>query len=168
MINSDRRRVALAATFTLVALPALWVLNRDDPSPGTTASAGIPSPGNGADTAPSTTAYEPLPPVFVGGDDEPTPPGVIDIAVPPGPSANEIQARASFSHYWSGGRPCTTLLAPDGATLTIVNVDNGQTTTCTNTLGKAVPAGADIVLDTPIYNEIASLADAPIPVRISW
>jgi hypothetical protein len=63
---------------------------------------------------------------------------------------------------------CTTLLAPDGALLTVTNLDNGQTTTCTNTLGMALPAGSDIVLNTAIYVTIGDLADAPVPVRVSW
>ena len=63
---------------------------------------------------------------------------------------------------------CTTLLAPDGAVLTVTNLDNGQSTPCTNTLGMALPSGSDIVLNTAIYVTIGDLADAPVPVRVSW
>ena len=51
---------------------------------------------------------------------------------------------------------------------TVENIDNGQTTTCTNTLGMAIPAAADIVLHTDVFGEIGDLADAPVPVRVSW
>lgn len=170
MIVHDRRRVVVASLFTLAALPALWVFNRESavtsgsPSVG---AAGVDI-GGGANTAPSTTAYEPQPPLFVGGDEQPARPGVVDVAVPPTAGANETIATASFRRYSAGSRQCTTLLAPDGATLTVVNIDNGQSTTCINTLGMAMPAGADIVLHTDVFGEIGDLADAPVPVRVSW
>lgn len=167
----DRRRVVVASVFTLVALPALWVLNRD--SAATSGSPNAAAAGVdvrvGDDTAPTTTAYEPPPPLFVGGDEAPAPPGLIDVAVPPAPGANEVLAKASYHRYVGAtGQPCTTLLAPDGATLKVVNIDNGQTTTCTNTLGMGVPAGVDIVINTAQFTLIGDLADAPVPVRVSW
>lgn len=48
------------------------------------------------------------------------------------------------------------------------NIDNGQITTCTNTLGMTMPTGADIVLHTDVFGEIGDLADAPLPVHVSW
>ena len=170
MIASDRRRVAVASLFTLVALPALWMLNRE-----TAATSRSPKAGAvGADVqskggaAPATTAYTPEPPLFVGCDSLPATPSDVQIAVPPPPNTNEVQARASYKRFALGNHMCTTLLAPAGSLLTIVNVDNGQTTTCTNTLGVVIPDGATIVLDTAVYIEIADLADAPVPVRVSW
>jgi len=170
MIDHDRRRVVVASVFTLVALPALWVLNRES-----AATSGAPNIGaagvdirSGADAAPETTAYEPEPPLFVGGDQVPVPPAAVVVAVPPPTGANEVTAKASFHRYSAGSRQCTTLLAPDGALLTVENIDNGQKTTCTNTLGMAMPAGADIVLNTEVFGEIGDLADAPLPVHVSW
>ena len=34
--------------------------------------------------------------------------------------------------------------------------------------GRAWPPGADTVLDTDVYTEIADLTDAPVPVRATW
>ena len=170
MIVHDRRRVVVASVFTLAALPALWVFNRES-----AATSGAPSVGaagvevkSGADAAPDTTAYEPEPPLFVGGDEVPVPPVAVVVAVPPPTSANQVTARASYHRFSAGSRQCTTLLAPDGALLTVENIDNGQTTTCTNSLGAAMPAGADIVLHTEVFAEIGNLADAPLPVQLSW
>jgi hypothetical protein len=167
----DRRRVVVASVFTLVALPALWVLNRDSAASSRSpnaAAAGVDLKVGG-DTAPSTSAYQPAPPLFVGGDDAPTPPGLINVAVPPAPGANDLLMKASYHRYVGAiGQPCTTLLAPDGSTLKVTNLDNGQTTTCTNTLGLNVPAGIDIVLNTAQFTLIGDLADAPVPVRVSW
>jgi len=172
MITSDRRRVVAASVFTLVALPALWMLNRESAATSNAPTVGaagvevaIDISGN---TAPITEPYEPEQPSFVGGDDEPATPGVVNVAVPPPPDANEALAKASFKRFSVGSRQCTTLLAPDGALLTVLNIDNGQTTTCTNTYGMAIPAGADIVLHTDVFGEIGDLSDAPVPVRVSW
>lgn len=170
MITSDRRRAAAASIFTVVALPALWVLNRE--SAATSSAPKVGAAGvevvAGANTVPATEPYEPQPPSFVGGDEQPATPNQINVAIPPAPGENEVIAEASFKRYTAGSRQCTTLLAPDGALLTVENIDNGQITTCTNTLGMAIPAGADIVLHTDVFGEIGDLADAPVPVRVSW
>jgi len=170
MIDHDRRRVVVASVFTLVALPALWVLNRES-----AATSGAPKVGaagvdikSGADAAPNTIAYKPEPPLFVGGDEVPVPPAAVVVAVPPSTGANEVTTKASFHRYSAGSRQCTTLLAPDGELLTVENIDNGRTTTCTNTLGMAMPTGADIVLHTEVFGEIGDLADAPLSVHVSW
>jgi hypothetical protein len=173
MNTFDRRRVVVASVFTLVALPALWALSRDSAATSgapTVGAAGVDVASKGDGTEPSTTAYQPRPPGFVGGDDvSPSLPGVIQVAVPTAPGADQVLATASYHRFMtSTAAVCTTLLAPDGATLTVTNLDNGQTTRCTNTLGMALPAGSDIVLNTAIYVTIGDLADAPVPVRVSW
>lgn len=170
MITHDRRRVGVASLFTLAALPALWVFNRES-----AATSGSPSVGaagvdinSGGQAAPITNAYQPEPPLFVGGDEQPILPEAVNVAVPPPAGINQVLAKASFRRYTAGSRQCTTLLAPDGALLTVENIDNGQITTCTNTLGMTMPTGADIVLHTDVFGEIGDLADAPLPVHVSW
>lgn len=163
MNSAERRRVTLASVFTVVALMGLWIANRSSSAASGDTATSV------AATPPPTTAYEPSAPLFVGGDEAPTPPQVVQIAVPPKPSANEVLMKASFHRYQDATvAVCTTLLAPDGATLRVVNLDNGQVVTCANRLGMAVPAGADIVIDTNVFTRIGDLADAPIPVRVSW
>lgn len=173
MITSDRRRVAAASLFTVVALPALWMLNRES-----AATSGAPSVGAagvdmaaqvGDEQAPSTAPYEPDTPSFVGGEaDAVVAPVVVDVAVPPPPDANEASGKASFRRLGAGSRQCSTLLAPDGSSLTVLNIDNGQSTTCTNTYGLSMPAGADVLLHTDVFSEIGDLTDSPLPVRVSW
>lgn len=172
MNTIDRRRLVVACVFTLVALPALWALGRDtaassgSPNVG---AAGLDVPDAAADTAPSTTEYLPETPLFVGGDSQPVTPGVVNVAVPPAPGDNEARAEASFHRFAGlGAAVCTTLLAPEGEVLTVTNLDNGQSTTCTNTLGMQMPAGSTMVMNTAVYILIADLAEAPVPVRINW
>jgi len=166
MNTFDRRRVAVACAVTVVALLTLWVFsNRNAEN-----SAPLPSDtAIGSDTAPPTSAYQPEDPLFVGGAEQPTPPEVINVAVPPAPGANQTLARASFKRYAGVGTSvCTTLLAPDNTMLKVTNLDNGQTTSCMNTLGVSLPAGSDLVMNTAVYILIADLAEAPVPVRVSW
>ena len=169
MNSYDRRRLVLASIFTVAALPALWIINRNDAGSAAPkiGAAGVPKVG--ADRAPSTSAYTPDPPIFLAGPASGAGPAVVDIIIPPGPTATEASGRASFRRYADPTRrPCTTALAPWGKTLTITNTDNGQSTTCLNSISTPLPAGVDIVLHTDIFTAISDLADAPVPVRISW
>jgi hypothetical protein len=165
----DRRRLVLASIFTVAALPALWVINRND------ADSAAPKVGAagvvrvGTDTAPPTSSYTPDPPIFLDGPSNGAGPAVVDIVIPRGPTATEATGHATFRRYADPSRrPCTTSLAPWGSTLTVTNTNNGQTTTCVNSISTPLPAGIDIVIHTDIFTSISDLADAPVPVRISW
>ena len=165
----DRRRLVLASIFTVVALPALWIINKDDADSAAPAVGAAGVPRVGATKAPSTTAYTPDPPIFLNGPPSGASPAVVEIIIPPGPPATEATGRASFRRFDDPSkRPCATALAPWGTTLTVTNTDNGQTTTCFNSISPPLPAGVDIVLHTDVFTSISDLADAPVPVRISW
>lgn len=166
----QRRRVAIAAVFTLVALPALWFLDRGD------TDAGAATDGSGTAIAVETTVEFTVPttvdqlPVFLDNTAVIVPPAVIDVARPEATTATEMQGKASYRRYLQTTvvRPCTAPKAPSGALITVTNVDNGLSATCTNTLGVSVAAEVDIVIDTLVFTTIADLTDAPIFVRLSW
>jgi hypothetical protein len=169
MNSFDRRRLVLASIFTVAALPALWIINRNDAGSAAPAIGAAGVAQVGANQAPSTSAYTPDPPIFLNGPASGADPAVVDIIIPPGPSATEASGRASFRRYPDPTkRPCSTALAPWGSTLTVTNTDNGQTTTCVNSISTPLPSGVDIVLHTDVFTIISDLADAPVPVRISW
>ena len=93
MITSDRRRAAAASIFTVVALPALWVLNRESASTSSApkvGAAGVEVVADGANTVPATEPYQPEPPYVVGGDEQPVSPNQINVAIPPSPGENEV------------------------------------------------------------------------------
>lgn len=164
MTSFDRRRVTVAAIFTvLVLLVNAWLSGDDDTTDATTDTL------VGLASAPSTTAYDPEAPVFVAGDggsDQMVPAQVL---VPPPPTGNVVVGRASHARFAEFlDQPCSAGVAPDQVELTITNLNNGQSTTCTNTYGKFPPAGIDIVIDADQFAQIANLTDAPIPVRITW
>jgi hypothetical protein len=159
----ERRRLVLAAAVTIAA-PALWLFEGDSADDSGTASADATS-----NLFPSATD-DPGVPVFLDNPSPVVAPAVIDIAVPEAPGSREVRGAATFKRYIDPQveRPCTTVLAPPGIVLTITNVDNGLSTTCTNTRSTSVPPGADIAIDTDVYITIAELVEAPVPVRISW
>jgi hypothetical protein len=167
MQTSLRSRVVLATALTVVALPSIWLLGRDDPSVAPNlAAAGVPTPRPDDISTDGTIAPEM--PVFLENTLV-VPPPVIDNAATPAPqSTNTIQGNASYVQVVDTTTLCTAPQAPGGATVTITNLDNGMTVTCTNTLGVTIPTGLAIALDADLFVQIADLVDAPVPVRISW
>lgn len=165
----DRRRVALAAVFTVVALPAIWLFDRDDPtaSPGV-AAAGLPAPEVSEAAVPLET--EPEMPVFLDNTAVVVAPAVIDVAIPDPPKPNEITGTAGYKRFpvETGDRKCAAATAPSGVLLTITNIDNGLSITCRNTQGVAMPYGITVGIDTDLFIEIADLVDSPVPIRLSW
>ena len=171
MDTFDRRRIGVAGLVTFSVLALFWVASSG--SSNDNGSSGAPCADcndDAGNSAPSTTEYVPFPPLFVGGDEEVAPPDPISIATAPEPSANEVLTTTQFVRINddSGTPRCSTMLAPEGLILTVLNVDNGQSTTCTNTQGIDVPHGVGMVMDTEVFAKIGDLADAPLPVRVSW
>lgn len=168
----ERRRLAVVAVLTLIAVPAVYAFDGGDeadvPGSGIPATAEQPLADLAVDVVVDSIAPEV--PVFLDNEIVVPAPAVIDIAVPPPASATEARGLATFRRYVDTtiARPCTTRLAPSGATITVTNLDNGMSTTCTNTLGVSVAAGSDMAIDMTLFTGIAELVDAPVPVRLSW
>jgi hypothetical protein len=96
MNSYDRRRLVLASIFTVAALPALWIINRNDAGSAAPALGAAGVPAAGANEAPSTSTYTPDAPIFLNGPESGADPAVVDIIIPPGPSATEAKGKASF------------------------------------------------------------------------
>lgn len=170
MNATERRRATFAAVLSLIALPALWVLNRgeaDNPGVPRAGAAGVDSPTAGAATP--VTEYRPQVPPFIEGTPTPPAPPNVKVAVGTVPPGNHVTGRASYHRYTDGSaNACTTGAAPLGIILTVTNLDNGQSVQCTNNGGWLLPTGIVLVLDTGLFALISDLADAPIPVSVSW
>lgn len=172
---TDRRRLAIAAAFTIVALPAIWLFTRGEASRGTgaptVAAAGLdpaspgsgPSAGEDLDTMGSNSA------IFIDGPTTPPKPAVIQIVVPAAVEGDFTEGGASYKSDNSGvSDTCSAPGAPFGATLTVTNRDNGRSVTCVNRKPMGLTAGLAIQLNRAQFSEIAQILDAPVPVRISW
>ena len=174
---TDRRRLVIAALVTILALPTLWLLNRDGGSNGpNVAAAGVEvdngdltepdaAPTTGPDTAnlPSTEPLDETAPVFLDGPAA-NGAGLPAIAVPTAPANEVLDLHATYSsQLWR--RACVIPGIADGTEVTIVNVDNGRRTTCLATSGDPRADGR-LVMHTSEFLELADLTDAPIPVEI--
>lgn len=167
METSQRRRVALATALTVVALPSIWLIGRDDPSVAPNlAAAGVPTPQPEEAGSDDTLAREL--PVFLENTLVVPPPVLDDAATPMPTSTRTIQGDASHLQVADSATICTAPRVPGGAMLTVTNLDNGLTVNCTNQLGITIPFGIEIALDADLFVQFADLADAPVPVRITW
>ncbi len=162
----DRRRLNAAIALTAIALPVLFI-----------ASAG--SSGTG-DPAPATTTTVVLVPSISGDRDIDAPanlegPVVADpvgegqLAYPADNSGRMVRGRATFRRFPDGATTaCSSPLVPLGAQITVRNLDNGRKTVCSNINIGPTSATFDIVLHTGVFEKIAQLVDAPLPVELTW
>jgi hypothetical protein len=142
--------------------------------PATTQAAartnGGSAPPPGPSAGPSTT--EDVPDFLVGSPTTPPARTSITIAVPAGDSNSAKTGTASYRRWPAGAstvpNPCATWYLPVGTKVTVTNLDNGHTVTCTIVQRTGTDKTQAIVLDTPLFARLADLIEAPIPVRITW
>jgi hypothetical protein len=94
----------------------------------------------------------------------------IEIATPMSTSGNAVTGLASYKRLspTPGPRLCATPLAPRGRTIHVLDIDNGHEVRCTNVSTKQTVNGSTVLLDTTTFKELADLAQAPIPITVSW
>ena len=161
----ERRRIVVAAILTVLVLP-LFVFNSDNET-------------QNAEVAITTTSQvEPglvdqsedgsLEPIILGGPSPVVQDGSAQIAYPSS-NLTGIQAIASFSNFDNAPEiVCYIPEAPLGIVISVQNLNNGRTTTCTNVFRASLPSGATMLLHTKVFESLANLVDAPIPVTVSW
>jgi hypothetical protein len=98
------------------------------------------------------------------------PNGQGQIAYPADNDGQMARGAASFKRFPTSARTgCVTSLAPLGAEITVRNLNNGMKTKCFNVNIILNSSGAfDITLDASVFEAIAELVDAPIPVELTW
>ncbi len=145
---------------TLIALPFIWPNSGDSSSADSTAI---------TTTTSTTPTDEEIPaPVFLGGPAPIAPTGSAAIAYPQ-IIGQSVTGRATYSNLGYAESPvCSSIDAPIGITITVTNVNNGRKITCTNVFSLLIPAGISMVLHTTVFEKLADVVDAPIPVTISW
>ncbi len=147
--------------FTLIALPFIWPRSGDSSTadgsaPTTTTSTTVP----GEQEIPA--------PVFLGGPAPISPTGSAAIAYPQ-VVGQSVSGRATYSNLGYAESPvCSSIDAPLGITITVTNINNGRSIKCTNVFSLLIPSGVSMVLHTTVFEKLADVVDAPIPVTISW
>ncbi len=171
----ERRRIAvLAVVTTFIAIAFASV---GGSSNSNTADPGAPT------TVESTTTSTPLvnagavgpladdssKPVNLDGPLSQQPTGTAPIAYPGPGEMNRVNGKASYVRFPDyNSAICYASVAPLGIEVTIVNLNNGRSIRCTNVFAVTLPSGADVVIHTPLYLQMANLVDAPLPVTVSW
>lgn len=171
----DRGRLLLAAVLTVIAVPTVWLLNRDDDTGIANAemNGAVVARQAGADGAAATPTAgadpEPLDPfgdtgaailepaVDVGSDDS-----VPQVAI--GDLDYEVLDRTTATYGNIDPGTCKYVAGVTGSDITVVNVANGRQVDCEVTYGAGLDGG--IVMDPWSFAKIAELVAAPIHVEI--
>ena len=182
LTDTDRHRFIAAAALTLLALPALWWANTSENSSApnlavagidadvdvgaasSTSRQSVAATGNAEGDADRGADIDEAPPVFLDGPTSAAGAGQSEIAVPAPPLIDEITAKATFRSDVTKGT-CIVPGLTSGTQVTVVNLDNNRSTTCTTVLSPGNSAG-DLVMHTSAFATIADLTDAPISVEI--
>jgi len=182
---AQRRRVFVAAAITAVAVPAVFMLDRggdaDTPTLGTlvgtapiaeAASAAAADPVAAGNTGPAASQAE----TILGT----TPTGYLDGTVPPGDAdppmiaiprpRDAVTGDATFSNSVNSLSTCLVPVAPNGATVTLTNLDNGRSVQCraTSVAGQDASGRPTATVHPDTFSVIADITDAPVPVEITW
>ena len=97
------------------------------------------------------------------------PNGQGQIAYPANNSGRMVRGNATYKRLPDSVKNgCSTTLVPLGATITILNLNNGRKSTCININIGPMSGSFDITLNTAVFEAIAELVDAPLPVELTW
>ena len=162
----ERRRIALAAIVTMLVLPLMMVNGGGDKKEGVVAVVTTTTQiDSGLGGEPEDGSLEPI---ILGGPSPIVQDGSAQIAYPSS-NLTGVQAIASFSNFDNAPEiVCYMPQAPLGVKIVVQNLNNGRTTTCTNVFRTSLPSGATMLLHTKVFESLANLVDAPIPVSVSW
>lgn len=164
--RTDRNRLTVAAVATGLLLPVLFIASgRSSDSVSTdTTIATTTTFDTGLSTDNTADAPANLDgPVAVESN------GQGEIAYPAGNTSQSFRGTASFRRFPdSATTGCATNRAPLGATITVRNLNNGLKTTCLNINIGPISGTFDIIVNLPVFEKIAELVDAPLPVEMSW
>jgi len=182
---AQRRRVALALAITVIAVPAAFLLNRNNDastaptvtvigtiagqsSNGDTSNGTTNGTSDSADSANSPSATDAMGTTAVGYLDGTVPDRESDpatIAIPRLPAS--INGIGTFTRDITSVAACSAKGAPFNSRVTVTNRDNSRSVLCINNIGGIV-SDADVVLHADAFVQIADLTDAPISVQITW
>jgi hypothetical protein len=91
------------------------------------------------------------------------------VAYPADNSGRMVRGTATYRRFPDSAKTaCATNLVPLGTTITVRNLNNGRKTTCVNINIGAISTSFDITLHTSVFEAIAELIDAPLPIELTW
>jgi hypothetical protein len=170
--DRDRRRLLIASALTVVALPAVWLANRDDsasPRPNV-AAVGAPVADGERTSAPPSTV-DPMGNVaaqYLDGSvpASPATAGPITPAIGSADGHVVASATAIFRRSVTSNNTCFYNGVEVGSRITVVNVDNDRSMTCTTALRPMDQPQTELVMSADAFASIADPSEAPIVVQI--
>jgi|688.fasta_scaffold158483_2 hypothetical protein len=165
----DRNRLTVVTIVTIVAVPLLWIT-----SAGT--QSGTETTVDTAVAATTTTLQLGLAtditadsPVNLEGPSVESPTGTGQIAYPANNDGQMRRGIATYKRFPDIVKTgCATNVAPLGSIITVRNLNNGRKVECTNLNIGYVPPNVDLVLHTDLFEDVAELKEAPLPVEMTW
>lgn len=161
----DKNRMTVAVIATAVLIPLLFM-------------AGGRSSNTTAETIEATTTTYDLglssdgtadAPANLDGPVSQDPNGSGEIAYPADNDGQMARVTASYKRFpMSAKTGCSTTAAPLGTTVTVLNLNNGHKTTCLNINIGPTTGTFGIIMNTAVFEQIAELVDAPLPVELTW
>jgi hypothetical protein len=161
--------LVLATVITLVALPAIWLANRDDEGSSTrpnVAAVGI-DPGRAEEVGGAAAVFDPMGTTGAAYLDPVATTPQATVAIVIGTTADDpiAVARASYRRSAVVFDTCQFNGLPGGEEVSVVNVANGRSTRCTIVHRDGLARG-ELLLSQGRFQRIAELTSAPIHVQI--
>lgn len=162
----DRNRMTAAIVVTIVLLATVFMASGNSATETRVINANTTT--TTLNSGLGTDGKEDAPANFEGPISA-DPNGQGQIAYPADNDGQLVRGTATFKRFpESATTGCSTALIPLGALITVRNLNNGHKSTCTNLNIDGLSGSFDIVLNAPVFEAIAELSDAPIPVELTW
>lgn len=162
----DKNRMTVAMVVTAISLAVVFMTTGNSGNETTTPVAEATSTtydlGLGLDSNVDA-------PANLDGPVSADPNGQGQIAYPADNSGRMVRGNATYKRLPDSVKTgCSTARVPLGATITVLNLNNGRKTTCVNINIGPMSGSFDITLNTAVFEAIAELVDAPLPVELTW
>lgn len=162
----------LVSVVTLLALPTIWLVNRDEGGPSSArpnvAVVGIdPGEADSATPEPEAEAFDPMgesDAMYLEPGTTVVPPASVAVVVGTSPDVQVATARGTYRRSVSNGT-CMFNGIRGGESVTVVNVANGRSVTCTTSPFETTEPDV-LVMNTAMFQKIADLTAAPIHLEV--
>ena len=158
----------LPPSSTTVTVESTTTTTAATAAPTTTTTTAPPRSTTTTTAAPTTTTAPPATTTTTAPPPTTAPPAPAPAPPPPPPPApaNQQSGKASWYRYRAG--ECAHRTLPRGTVVTVTNVANGATATCTVTDRGPYTGGRIIDLDDDTFAQLAPLSAGVIDVSITW
>lgn len=169
--DRDRRRLVFASALTVAALPAVWLVNRDDDTSTRPNVAAVGAAVADAAVPVTRVTLDPMGDVNPQYLDAPAPATApaLTLSAPvvgDGDGVAVAAVTAIFRRSIGDAETCIYSGVPDGSQIVVVNVANDRSVECWTTLRPIDEPQRELVMSAAAFAAIADPTAAPIHVEI--